>query len=288
MLSSDCDLLRRPGYADLAIRPAFYGNCEAAGASKAYRKCGNRVGYRSARRWGARTCAAPRSRPVVKRRAEASPSLCSTVSGRAVDLDQHHDTKIVVDRGGGRCGRAGGSDGVGRHRRGDGWEPFRIASSTARTFVRRGYPLGCAAGRLAWRRPTPRRSGHVDGRSLQRNVTAPRAAGEIVLFDRNWYHLTSLKRVRGFCTDGEYREFLHDCSPLRGDADPFGNHPPQVVLFLVNDAEQEVRLRNGAHNPINGGMPSALDIASRRDWVGCFRAKDVWVAKTNRNIGSCY
>ncbi len=44
---------------------------------------------------------------------------------------------------------------------------------------------------------------------FQRYVEHLPAAGEIVLFDRSWYNRAGVERVMGFCTDDEYRRFLH-------------------------------------------------------------------------------
>ena len=43
---------------------------------------------------------------------------------------------------------------------------------------------------------------------FQRYVEHLPAAGEMVLFDRSWYNRAGVERVMGFCTDGEYEEFL--------------------------------------------------------------------------------
>jgi polyphosphate kinase 2 (PPK2 family) len=44
---------------------------------------------------------------------------------------------------------------------------------------------------------------------FQRYVAHLPAAGEIVLFDRSWYNRAGVERVMGFCSEEEYREFLH-------------------------------------------------------------------------------
>src|SRR3954467_10657568 len=44
---------------------------------------------------------------------------------------------------------------------------------------------------------------------FQRYVPPLPAAGEIVLFDRSWYNRAGVEHVMGFCTEAEYREFLH-------------------------------------------------------------------------------
>ena len=35
------------------------------------------------------------------------------------------------------------------------------------------------------------------------------AGGEVVLFDRSWYNRAGVEHVMGFCTEKEYRRFLH-------------------------------------------------------------------------------
>ena len=46
---------------------------------------------------------------------------------------------------------------------------------------------------------------------FQRYVAQLPAGGEIVLFDRSWYNRAGVERVMGFCTDDEYKDFLHAC-----------------------------------------------------------------------------
>lgn len=46
---------------------------------------------------------------------------------------------------------------------------------------------------------------------FQRYVQQLPAAGEMVLFDRSWYNRAGVERVMGFCSEEEYREFLHAC-----------------------------------------------------------------------------
>jgi polyphosphate kinase 2 (PPK2 family) len=46
---------------------------------------------------------------------------------------------------------------------------------------------------------------------FQRYVSHLPAGGEIVLFDRSWYNRAGVERVMGFCTDDEYKDFMHAC-----------------------------------------------------------------------------
>ena len=56
--------------------------------------------------------------------------------------------------------------------------------------------------------PTERQRGQW---YFQRYTEQLPGAGEIVLFDRSWYNRAGVERVMGFCTDAEYRRFLHQC-----------------------------------------------------------------------------
>jgi len=49
---------------------------------------------------------------------------------------------------------------------------------------------------------------------FQRYVEQLPTAGEIVLLDRSWYNRAGVERVMGFCTDDQYRRFLHQCPIL--------------------------------------------------------------------------
>jgi polyphosphate kinase 2 (PPK2 family) len=46
---------------------------------------------------------------------------------------------------------------------------------------------------------------------FQRYVAHLPSAGEIVIFDRSWYNRAGVEHVMGFCTDGEYAEFMRAC-----------------------------------------------------------------------------
>ena len=55
---------------------------------------------------------------------------------------------------------------------------------------------------------------------------APPAAGEVVIFDRNWYNRAGVEHVMGFCTDAQCDRFLKLC-PL------FERHMVEGGLILI-------------------------------------------------------
>lgn len=115
---------------------------------------------------------------------------------------------------------------------------------------------------------------------FQRYVEHLPAAGEIVIFDRSWYNRAGVERVMGFCTDGEYWDFLRAV--------------PQFERLLVNsgiillkywlsvsDEEQERRFQSRANDPMRRWKLSPMDLESRSRWVEYSKAKDIMVEHTD-------
>ena len=92
------------------------------------------------------------------------------------------------------------------------------------------------------------------------------AAGEMALFDRSWYNRAGVERVMGFCTDKDYREFLHSCPTFERMLARSG-----IVLikywFSVSDEEQERRFHARIEDPTRRWKLSPMDLESRTRWV---------------------
>jgi polyphosphate kinase len=108
---------------------------------------------------------------------------------------------------------------------------------------------------------------------FQRYIEHMPGAGEIVLFDRSWYNRAGVERVMGFCTDEEYREFMHTCPELERMLVRDG-----IILrkywFSVSDEEQERRFQKRSADPTRRWKLSPMDLESRDMWVDYSRAKD--------------
>jgi polyphosphate kinase 2 len=115
---------------------------------------------------------------------------------------------------------------------------------------------------------------------FQRYVAELPTAGEIVLFDRSWYNRAGVERVMGFCTEPEYREFLHAC-PVFEDMLIRSGVRLIKYWFSVSDEEQEKRFVERARNPFKRWKLSPMDIESRARWVDYSRAKDEMFAHTD-------
>jgi len=115
---------------------------------------------------------------------------------------------------------------------------------------------------------------------FQRYVAHLPAAGEMVLFDRSWYNRAGVERVMGFCTDGEYTEFLRSCPEFERMLVRSG-----IILikywFSVSDEEQEKRFQDRMADVTKRWKLSAMDLQSRSRWVEYSRAKDEMFAHTN-------
>ena len=122
---------------------------------------------------------------------------------------------------------------------------------------------------------------------FQRYVEKLPAAGEIVLFDRSWYNRAGVERVMGFCTDGEYREFLHTCPQFERMLIRAG-----IVLvkywFSVSDEEQERRFKNRIKHPTKRWKLSPMDLEARHRWVEYSMAKDEMFAHTDTKQAPWY
>jgi polyphosphate kinase 2 len=115
---------------------------------------------------------------------------------------------------------------------------------------------------------------------FQRYAAHLPAAGEIVLMDRSWYNRAGVERVMGFCSDGEYQEFLRSCPEFERMLVRSG---VQLVKywFSVSDDEQEHRFQKRMKDPTRSWKLSPMDVESRSRWIEYSKAKDTMFAHTD-------
>jgi polyphosphate kinase len=115
---------------------------------------------------------------------------------------------------------------------------------------------------------------------FQRYVQHLPAAGEIVLFDRSWYNRAGVEHVMGFCSEAEYRRFLHQCPIFERMLVEDG-----ILLrkywFSVSDEEQERRFRSRLDDPMRRWKLSEMDLESISRWEDYSRAKDEMLVHTD-------
>ena len=108
---------------------------------------------------------------------------------------------------------------------------------------------------------------------FQRYVAHLPAGGEMVLFDRSWYNRAGVERVMGYCTDGEYEEFVRTVPQFERMLVGSG-----VILlkywFSISDEEQERRFQARIHHPMKRWKLSPTDLEARRRFREYSQAKD--------------
>ena len=115
---------------------------------------------------------------------------------------------------------------------------------------------------------------------FQRYTAELPAAGEMTLFDRSWYNRAGVERVMGFCTDGEYWEFLRSCPEFERKLVRSGITIVKY-WFSVSDKEQERRFRSRVEDPTKRWKLSPMDMESRNRWQAYSRAKDDMLVHTD-------
>jgi polyphosphate kinase 2 len=122
---------------------------------------------------------------------------------------------------------------------------------------------------------------------FQRYVARLPAAGEMVLFDRSWYNRAGVEQVMGFCTEDEYKEFLHSCPEFERMLIRSG-----IILvkywFSVSDVEQERRFQARIQDPTKRWKLSPMDLESRAHWIEYSKAKDEMFAHTDTKQSPWY
>ena len=109
---------------------------------------------------------------------------------------------------------------------------------------------------------------------FQRYVAHLPAAGEMVLFDRSWYNRAGVEKVMGFCTEDEYRDFLHAVPEFERMLIRSGT----ILIkywFSVSDDEQERRFQARLNDRVKRWKLSPMDLESRTRWFDYAKAKDV-------------
>jgi polyphosphate kinase 2 len=115
---------------------------------------------------------------------------------------------------------------------------------------------------------------------FQRYVEHLPSRGEIVLFDRSWYNRAGVERVMGFCTDEEYREFMHEAPEFERNLARSGIHLVKF-WFSVSRKEQQRRFKEREGHPLKQWKLSPVDLASFDKWDEYTRAKEAMFAHTD-------
>lgn len=130
---------------------------------------------------------------------------------------------------------------------------------------------------VALQKPTERELGQW---YFQRYVEHLPTSGEMVLFDRSWYNRAGVERVMGFCTDGEYMEFMRQAPEFERNLVRSGITVIKF-WFSVSQDEQKRRFKERRHHPLKQWKLSPIDMASLDKWDDYTRAKEAMFFHTD-------
>jgi len=108
---------------------------------------------------------------------------------------------------------------------------------------------------------------------FQRYIEHLPAGGEIVFFDRSWYNRGGVERVMGFCTPGEYLEFMRE-TPLIEQMLTRSGIRVFKYWFSVTREEQVRRFKARETDPLKHWKLSPIDLASLDKWDDYTEAKE--------------
>jgi polyphosphate kinase 2 len=115
---------------------------------------------------------------------------------------------------------------------------------------------------------------------FQRYVAQLPAAGEMVLFDRSWYNRAGVERVMGFCDDAQYEEFFRSVPEFEKMLVRSGIKLIKYYLD-ISKAEQKLRLKERAQDPLTQWKLSPIDGAATKYWDDYSRARNEMLAATH-------
>jgi polyphosphate kinase 2 len=108
---------------------------------------------------------------------------------------------------------------------------------------------------------------------FQRYVAHLPAGGEMVFFDRSWYNRAGVERVMGFCSPGDYLEFMRQAPDLERMLVRAGIRLFKF-WFSVTREEQLQRFRARETDPLKQWKLSPIDKASLDKWDDYTEAKE--------------
>jgi len=89
--------------------------------------------------------------------------------------------------------------------------------------------------------------------------------GEVVLFDRSWYNRAMVEPVFGFCTEKEYKNFMHGVDGFEKDLVRQGTIIIKLY-FSVTKEEQKKRFSRRKHDPLKQWKLSEVDVQAQERW----------------------
>src|SRR3954462_13443767 len=122
---------------------------------------------------------------------------------------------------------------------------------------------------------------------VQRYMQHFPAAGEVVLFDRSWYHRAGVEYVMGFCSKEQHHKFLQICPECEKYIVNGAIHLIKIWLE-VSDKEQKRRFEARIDDPLRQWKLSPMDLPSRSKWFEYSRARDMMLDATDTKWAPWY
>jgi polyphosphate kinase 2 len=108
---------------------------------------------------------------------------------------------------------------------------------------------------------------------FQRYIRELPTVGEMVFYDRSWYNRAGVERVMGFCSPGDYLEFMRETPELERMFVRSGIRLYKY-WFSVTREEQKRRFDARATDPLKRWKLSPIDKASLDKWDDYTEAKE--------------
>lgn len=115
---------------------------------------------------------------------------------------------------------------------------------------------------------------------FQRYVAHLPAAGEIVLFNRSWYNRAGVEKVMGFCTDGQYKEFMRTVTVFENMLAESGISIIKYYLDIDRQTQKK-RLEARRQNPLKQWKISPVDEKSLKYFDDYTKARDAMLKGTD-------
>jgi polyphosphate kinase len=121
----------------------------------------------------------------------------------------------------------------------------------------------------------------------QRYIQQLPAAGEVIIFDRSWYNRAGVEYVMGFCTKGQYKQFLTNCPKFESYIISAGFILIKVWLEVGQD-EQQRRFEARIEDPLRQWKLSPMDLESFSRWYAYSHARDMMLNATDTKESPWY
>jgi len=107
--------------------------------------------------------------------------------------------------------------------------------------------------------------------------------GELVFFDRSWYNRAVVEPVNGFCTQGQYEQFMRQVPEFEHMLYEDG-----VTLikfwFSISKEEQQCRFESRGRNPLKHWKLSPIDAKAQALWDSYTKYKELMFSKTHTSF----